>query len=213
MANFLTIFRVILAFVTLGLLFSNQPSLYISAVILTILVIAIDGLDGYVARALHEESKLGSVLDILGDRIVENAYWVVFAVLGWVGAWVPILVLSRGLITDTIRSLAFAEGYTAFGENTMMKNKIGHFLTASRFSRGAYGAAKTLAFVLMIAAQIPDIYRYNPMTVRQFVWYTDIQPTLLLIANIFVYIAVIFCVVRGLPVLLDGKRFFVKNDK
>ena len=108
MANFLTIFRVIIAFITLGFLFTKDPSLYISAFFLTMFVIAMDGLDGYVARSRNECSKLGSVLDILADRIVENAYWIVFAVLGWIGAWIPILVLTRGMITDSLRNVAFA---------------------------------------------------------------------------------------------------------
>lgn len=223
MANFITIFRVLLAFVTLALLFCTQPNLhinlahqasyYISAFILTIFVIALDGLDGYIARKYNETSKLGSVLDILGDRIVENAYWVVFAVLGWVGAWLPIVVLSRGIITDAIRGMALAEGYTAFGETSMIKNKIGNFITASRFSRGTYGTAKALAFMLMILAHIPEIYRYNPMTIPQFIWYQHYQPMLILIANIFAYIAVAFCVIRGIPVILESKRFFNKDEQ
>lgn len=223
MANFLTILRVILAFFTLGILFcapggwsiaeKHQASLYISAFFLTIIVIALDGLDGYVARKLNESTKLGSVLDILADRIVENAYWVAFAVLGWVGVWIPIVVLSRGIITDGLRSIALAEGYTAFGETSMIKNKLGNFITASRFSRGAYGGAKALAFMLMIIAHIPNIYQYKPMTVPQFVWYEYHQATFILIANVLAYIAVAFCVIRGIPVIMESKRFFAKDDK
>ncbi len=224
MANFLTVLRVILAFITLGLLFctppnfqvsaAHQPALYISAFFLTIFVIALDGLDGYVARKRNECTKLGSVLDILGDRIVENAYWVAFAVLGWVGLWVPLVVLTRGIITDGLRSIALAEGYTAFGETSMIKNKIGNFITASRFSRGAYGGAKALAFVLMIAANIPKLEEYNPMTVEHWYYFAyQIQPALQIIAPALVYIAVIFCVARGIPVIIESKRFFSKNEQ
>ncbi len=224
MANFLTVLRVILAFITLGLLFctapgfqvkaAHQPAFYMSAFFLTIFVIALDGLDGYVARMRNESSKLGSVLDILGDRIVENAYWVVFAVLGWVGVWVPLVVLSRGIITDGLRSIALADGYTAFGETSMIKNKIGNFITASRFSRGAYGGAKALAFVLMIAANIPNLEYYNPMTVEHWaVFVYKIQPVLDIVAPALVYIAVIFCVLRGIPVIVESKRFFTKNEQ
>lgn len=223
MANFITIFRMLLAFCTLGLLFTpppgfqvspaHQPGLYISAVILTIFVISLDGLDGFIARKYNQTSKLGSVLDILADRIVENSYWVTFSVLGWVGAWLPILVLSRGIITDGLRGVALAEGYTAFGETSMIKNKIGNFITSSRFSRGTYGTAKALAFILMIAAHIPNIIEYNPMTVKQWYAFTQIQPTLLTIALTFTYIAVAFCVLRGIPVIIESKRFFIKNEQ
>lgn len=223
MANFITIFRMLLAFLTLGLLFSpppgfqvsavNQPGLYISAVILTIFVIALDGLDGYIARKYNLTSKFGSVLDILADRIVENSYWVVFAVLGWVGAWLPILVLSRGIITDGLRGVALAEGYTAFGEESMIKNKIGNFITSSRFSRGAYGTAKAFAFILMIAAHIPNIIEYKPLSIKQWYAFSNFQPTLVTIALVFTYIAVAFCVLRGIPVIVESKRFFTKNEQ
>lgn len=211
MANFLTVFRVILAFITLGFLFIQHPGMYISAFFMTMFVIAMDGLDGYVARKRNECTKLGSVLDILADRIVENAYWVVFAVLGWIGAWIPILVLSRGMITDSLRSIAFAQGYTAFGEEGMIKNKIGFFITSSRFSRAAYGTAKALAFVLLIIAHIPNLEEYKPMSVNHFIWFLDNGSILKLVAEVMVYIAVAFCVLRGIPVILESKRFFAKD--
>lgn len=212
MANKITIFRVLLAFYTLWTLFLNIPGLYISAFILTLFVILLDGLDGYIARKYNEESKLGSVLDILGDRIVENAYWIVFAALGWIGAWIPVVVMTRGIITDGIRGLALTEGFTAFGENSMNKSKIGNFITASRFSRFTYAGAKAIAFVLMIVVHIPRITEYKPMTIEQFFIYLQIQPILINVANIFAYIAVAFCVIRAIPVVLESKRFFCKND-
>ena len=56
---------------------------YVWALALTIIAFALDGVDGYVARKFHEESKFGALLDIMGDRIVENTYWILFAVMGW----------------------------------------------------------------------------------------------------------------------------------
>ena len=133
MANLLTILRMLLAVIAIEFLFSGRPELTISSALLTVIVIVLDGLDGYVARSNNEQSKFGSLFDILGDRVVENLFWIAFAVLGFVGAWVPMVVVTRGIITDGLRSVAFAKGYTAFGETSMMKNKIFHFLTASRF--------------------------------------------------------------------------------
>ena len=100
MANLLTILRMILAVLAIEFLFSGNPSLCITSVFLTLFVIVLDGLDGIVARALNEQSKFGSVFDILGDRVVENLYWIAFAVIGWVGVWVPMVVVTRGILTD-----------------------------------------------------------------------------------------------------------------
>lgn len=212
MANLLTIFRMLLAVIAIEFLFTGRPDLSVSAIFITLFVIILDGLDGYVARVNQEQTKFGSVFDILGDRVVENIYWIAFAILGYVAAWVPMIIVSRGIITDGIRSVALAQGYTAFGENSMMKNSLFHFLTASRFSRAVYGIAKTLAFIVVIAAYIPNLEFYDFMSVDQFAYYAFYQKNIITAANIFVYITVAMCIIRGLPVIFEGKRFLNNEE-
>lgn len=196
MANLISAFRVILAIYILVMLNYETTSLfYWTAVVLTLAIILLDALDGWVARKLNETSKIGSTIDILADRIVENTYWIVFCAYGWVGLWVPLIVMVRSFITDTIRSIAFAEGCTAFGEDSLVQSKIGRFLTASRFSRAAYGGAKLIAFMSVIACHTPEF----------------IPPrALVIIMHLSVYITVIFCVLRALPVISASKKYFTK---
>ena len=66
------------------------------ALILTIIAFAMDGLDGYIARKFNESSKLGALLDIMSDRIVENTYWILFAVMGWISIIFPLVAITRG---------------------------------------------------------------------------------------------------------------------
>ena len=207
MANLLTILRMLLAVIAIEFLFTGKPDLSVSAVFITLFVIILDGLDGYVARANNEQSKFGSVFDIIGDRVVESLYWITFAILGYVAAWVPIVVVTRGIITDGLRSIALAHGYTAFGDNTMMKNPIFHCLTASRFSRAVYGLAKTLAFIALIIAYLPNLEFYDYMSIDQFAYYALYQKNLILTADILVYITVAMCIIRGLPVIFESKRY------
>ena len=213
MANLLTILRMILCVLAIELIFSGRPELVISSLFITLFVVILDGLDGVVARAMNEQSKFGSVFDILGDRVVEDLYWIAFAVIGWVGVWVPMVVVTRGILTDGLRSIALSQGYTAFGSSTMMQNKFCHFLTASRFSRAVYGTAKVLAFLMVIFANIPNIEYYNGMTIDQYVFYDKIHPQLYMTADILVYITVIMCIIRGIPVLLESKRYINNEDK
>ena len=213
MANLLTILRMILAVLAIEFLFTGNPSLCVTSVLLTLFVIVLDGLDGIVARALNEQSKFGSVFDILGDRVVENLYWIAFAVIGWVGVWVPMVVVTRGILTDGLRSIALSQGYTAFGSDTMMKNKFCHFLTASRFSRAIYGVAKTLVFLMLIIAYIPNLEYYDVMSVDMFKYFAAYQPILIKIADALVYITVGMCIVRGLPVLFESRRFIENDNK
>ncbi|MBR6162392.1 CDP-alcohol phosphatidyltransferase family protein [bacterium] len=212
-ANLMTILRVLMVFLAIIMMFTGNPAYALSSAFLILFAIILDGLDGYVARKYNEASKLGSVIDILGDRIVENLVWVAFAMLGWVAPWIPFVVLTRGILTDGLRSIALADGYTAFGKDTMMQNKFLAFLTASRFMRGLYGFAKTVAFVLVILAYIPNIEELNLMTVDQYVQYVKILPTFRLITDIFVYFAVALCVIRGIPVIIESKRFFENENK
>lgn len=190
MANIITLSRIFLAFIAMGLLFYDVKYALVS-LILTIFVMWFDGLDGYVARKFNETSKLGAVLDIMGDRIVENLYWMSFCALGWISVLVPIIVLTRGIVTDSLRSLALAQGFTAFGEKTMMQGKIAKFIVASNFSRFTYAVCKALAFLLLIAGHL----QFN----------TD--HTLYIIGLICTGISVVFCVLRGLPVIFESKRF------
>ena len=166
---------------------------YVWALVLTIVAFALDGVDGWVARKFHEESKFGALLDIMGDRIVENTYWILFAVMGWISILFPLIAITRGFITDTIRSAAMEQGLTPFG---MQVNPICKFITGSRFMRISYAVAKVVAFVLIIAAKIPTC------------------PNAELIWNIGYWsavFAIVFCVVRGLPVVIEAKYLFEKK--
>lgn len=195
MANLVSLLRVLLAFVVVGLLFIKTTEVYLAAFGLTIVVIWMDGLDGYLARKLNEASKMGAVIDILGDRVVEVTYWIVFLALGWIPVWIPLLVVVRGILVDGFRAIALEQGYTAFGSSTMMQSKIGVFLVSSRASRWLYAAFKAIAFSLLILVFTPAL---NP----------QLSSLLYPIAYLSVYITVFFCVVRGIPVLVEARRFF-----
>ena len=195
LANFITLFRIFLVFVVVWLLTMKEPSASWSAFFLTAVVIWFDGLDGYVARKFNQASKFGAVLDILGDRIVENVYWIVFSALGLVPVIIPVLFITRGFVVDSLRSLALAEGYTAFGDKTMMQNPVAKFIVASPFCRFTYAVVKAVAFVLLIAG--------NPNAPIDPV----VKANIFLAGTICAWIAVIYCVLRGLPVVFESKRF------
>lgn len=199
MANMITIFRILLIFISAFLLFRGDSNSYIWALVLTAVAFALDGLDGYVARKFNESSKFGAMLDIMSDRIAENTLWVVFAVLGWLPVIFPIISLTRGFITDGIRSVAMEQGFTAFGDSSMQSDKIGYFICGSKFSRIAYAVAKVVAFMLIIVAKIPDISA-GP------------AKTLYSIAYISAIIAIEYCILRGLPVVFESKKLFAKVE-
>ena len=188
--NSITIGRVILALVTVSLLWWRDDNMLWLASALTALVIWGDGLDGYFARKLKQTTALGAVLDIAGDRVVEMMYWIVFAALNWIPVWVPLLYLVRGTFVDAIRAKASEQGFSAFGEKTMMESKLGKFIVASNFSRFTYAVTKAAAFCLIIVAQVSTL-KETPLPA---------------VAMWCVWIAAAFCVLRGLPVFVEGRR-------
>ena len=148
--NQITFARVVAAFVAVALFSLSRHShaliIDAAAVLLTILAIALDGLDGYLARKKNLATPLGAQLDILGDRVVENLFFTFFAVSGLITLWVPILFFVRGTLTDFIRGLASRAGRTGFGASGMLESKWGRALVASRPSRAAYAVLKCACF-------------------------------------------------------------------
>ena len=198
-SNFVTFARIILVFVVVYLLLSGNANFYLTAFILIIVIMLMDYVDGLVARTFKSITKFGSVLDIVGDRIVENVLWLTFAYIRVIPLWVPIVVLSRGFVTDSFRSFALSRGRTAFGKKTMMKGNVGIFFVSSRFSRTLYAVAKAVTFSLLAL----QLYLID-------VSYTNIE----ILKNItysLVLFTVAFCVLRGLFVVHDGFRLFTHH--
>lgn len=196
-ANIVSVSRIFVAFAAIGLLFIHTQSAYIWAVVLTIIAFIMDGVDGYIARKYNQASEWGSVLDIMGDRIVEASYWIAFAVMGWLNILFPIICIARAFTTDSIRSVALSKGMTAFGEKSMQSTSWGKFICASKFMRISYAVAKVAAFVLLIVAYIPGLCACAADTIR-------------LAAVILAWIAIIFCVVRAIPVVAESGKLFNK---
>ena len=176
------------------------------AIALTIIIIVLDWADGYVARKKGISSDFGALFDIAGDRIVENVLWVYFAIVRLVPFWVPMVVLARGFVTDLLRSVAFAaRGETPFGEKTMMKSGWARALVSSRFSRGLYAFSKVVAFCYLAAI----------LTLKSAIseFSLPIQGSVLnavvIVGSVIVYITVGMCVVRGLPVIWDSRKYIL----
>lgn len=207
MANLLTAARVILIFVIIAVWMRTDPvgSWWLDLLMVPLLAWAIfmDALDGWAARRFNEESEAGALFDIAGDRIVELALWTFFAIRvdpsgqPLVPLWVPLVMITRTVVTDLIRSVAFAHGRTPFGPNSLQDSRWARELTASRWSRGAYGALKAVCFCalgIVLAWQVA----------------APAHPALAwtrLIVEAMVHATVVFAVVRAIPVLWDGRRF------
>jgi CDP-diacylglycerol--glycerol-3-phosphate 3-phosphatidyltransferase len=198
LANAITLSR--LGFLALCLILLYQPGATPKMIAfgLLIFILFLDGIDGVIARHRGTESALGSVLDIAIDRVVENVFWIAFVDLGLVPVWVALVVVTRGILTDAVRGFALARGMTAF---EMMKTRWGRLLVSSRFMRALYGVAKVVVFAALIGVYtLRDVWAATP-NVR-------LLPALETAVFGLVLLTVSLTLIRGLPVLLEARRFF-----
>ena len=201
MANLITFCRMALLFAILLILNFGGFAGHIVGFFLTILIIALDWIDGVVARLLKETSEFSAVFDIVVDRIVENSIWIYFTSKGIISFWVPVIVLTRGFLIDGIRSVALAKGMTAFGEKTLQKSTIGKVLVNSHMSRGLYGMSKVLSFLSLIVLQALSFPEAESFISS--LWHSKI----VFLTYTLVYITVAFCILRGIPVFFDSWKF------
>ncbi|HTR47912.1 MAG TPA: CDP-alcohol phosphatidyltransferase family protein [Verrucomicrobiae bacterium] len=204
--NQVTAARVVAAFAAVALFSLGVHALAadLTAVFLTIAAIALDGVDGYLARTRGLATALGAQFDILGDRVVENLFFTCFAVAGLISLWVPVLFFVRGTLTDFLRSLASRAGRSGFGRNSMLEARWGRNLVASRASRAAYAVLKCVCFcslgLVLSLRHLPDAQVVSSVGVPAASW-------LLLGARVLTTLTVSFCILRAVPVIWEGRRY------
>ena len=200
-ANLITLFRFLLLFFIFFIVDQGGLHGHIWGIVLTVFIIALDGIDGVVARWLKETSEFGGVFDIVVDRIVENCFWIYFAAKGIIPLWIPFVVLSRGFFTDGIRSVALSRGMTAFGDKSFQKSVLGKILVSSKWSRGLYGFSKIAAFLSLI------VLHGLPPQETESMLKEDLRNVIRLSGYSIIYFTVGFCILRAIPVVLDSRSF------
>ena len=200
--NKVTALRVAVGFAAVSL-FGRGAWANLAAVALTVAAIALDALDGHIARAKKMATPMGAQLDILGDRMIENVYFTYFAVVGMVSLWLPVLFFARGAATDFLRGLAMKAGHSGWGANAMLRTWWGRALVASRWSRGLYAAMKCLCFCylgLELALTRGPVAIVGKLA-------ADAHVMIRVGAHVLTWMTAVFCLVRGLPVLVEGWKY------
>ena len=204
--NKVTLLRVAVGFAAVCL-FGRGSWPNLLAVVLTVTSIALDALDGHMARKKKMATAVGAQLDILGDRMIENVYFTYFAVVGMVSLWLPILFFVRGAATDFLRNLAMKAGYSGWGAKAMVETWWGRALVTSRWSRGLYAAMKCLCFCYL---GLELALTRGPVALLSGLG-GEVSATIRMGAQVLTTATAVFCLVRGLPVLLEGWKYFANG--
>jgi cardiolipin synthase len=150
LANGLTALRIVLAPVFLALYVEGDR---LRALAAFAAAAATDVLDGLVARALRQRTRLGAVLDPAADKLLAACALVALAATGRLPAWLPVLVISR----DVAQILGAAALRTTHHPVPIAPTRIGKYamvaialavVTALAGDFGAYPRGEAEPFVV-----------------------------------------------------------------
>ena len=196
LANWITLSRFPLLLLNILILYHGSTTLRLAGVGLLFVGLMLDTVDGMVARKSGQTSLFGSVLDIAADRTYELVLWTAFADLGMIPVAIPLVVIARTTLTDAFRSIGVAQGIPPFDQH---RSKLGKFLVGSPPMRIGYSVSKVVTFCGLALTQAFGGYLADSR-------FGSLAPKLLEAFQVTAWVALGFCVFRGLPVIVASLR-------
>jgi CDP-diacylglycerol---glycerol-3-phosphate 3-phosphatidyltransferase len=196
LANWITLSRFPLLLATVLILYFGSPLVRLAGVALLFVGLMLDTVDGMVARKTGQTSLFGSVLDIAADRTYELVLWVCFADLGMIPLAIPLIIIARTTLTDALRSIGVGQGTAPFAQH---RTALGRWLVGSTVMRTGYAVTKVVTFCgLALAQALAGFPAGSPVL--------GAVPPMMTVLRVTAWLAVAFCVFRGLPVIISSLR-------
>lgn len=115
---------------------------YLVAGIIFIIASITDFFDGYLARKNNQVTDTGKMLDAIADKVLVNPILIIFAAEGLISPIVPVVVVVRDIVVNTIKMEAASKG------KVVAAIKSGKIKTASLM----------IGIVLLFFNDVPFIY-------------------------------------------------------
>lgn len=109
--NYLTLLRIAISFICIGLVIKNSFLSLIVAFILFLIASLTDFLDGFIARKKGDISDLGKLLDPIADKILIIGIFLSFLVIRIVNVWMVVVIMTREFFITGVRLFALNRGY------------------------------------------------------------------------------------------------------
>uniref|UniRef100_A0A7C5SW34 CDP-diacylglycerol--glycerol-3-phosphate 3-phosphatidyltransferase n=1 Tax=Thermocrinis ruber TaxID=75906 RepID=A0A7C5SW34_9AQUI len=148
MANYITLFRFLLIFLTVPSILNQHHKL---ALLLILLGALSDWLDGDTARKRSEVSKLGVILDPFVDKVFVLSCLSAYLYLGQVSPYAFILLLIRELYISFLRSFAVEKGYLMSASSLGKLKTFAEFTTLVLLALGSTLGSPVLWFSVLLA--------------------------------------------------------------
>lgn len=148
-----------------------------------VFAVALDALDGWVARRLGTSSSLGSYIDILMDRLTEYPAWILLSYLVPLLRPIILVIVIRDVLVDGVK---LASAYRGIEMERGVPKMIApaELLVNHPASKTAYNTVKVLAIIIGLGSVI-------------------YSKELHLVAVILLAIHALYCVLRGLGSMLE----------
>jgi hypothetical protein len=108
---------------------------------------------------------------------------------------IPLIIIARTTLTDAFRSMGVGQGTAPFAQH---RTALGRFLVGSTFMRTGYAVTKVVTFCGLALTQALSGF---PETT-----YGRAVPAMTSGLRVTAWLAVAFCVFRGLPVIVHSLR-------
>lgn len=83
---------------------------YFVAGILFIIASVTDFVDGYIARKYNMVTDFGKMVDAIADKLLVNSVLIILAATGFINAIIPVIIVTRDTVVDTIKMIAGNKG-------------------------------------------------------------------------------------------------------
>ncbi len=83
---------------------------YLIAGFLFVIASVTDYLDGAIARKEKSTTDFGSTMDAIADKVLVNGILIVLAYQGFINIIIPVIIVTRDIVIDSLRILAAKKG-------------------------------------------------------------------------------------------------------
>lgn len=178
--NFFTIIRILVTPLFIYLLFLRGENAYPWALAIFVVAGITDILDGYLARRLQVESKVGKMLDPVADKILVLSAFISFVTMGLIYLWMVILIVLRDITITAMRYI--------------LEKRDMPMITSPK-AKGK--TAVQITSVIIVLA-------YLSMKSQEMAWFTNPVENLHLII-VIMYITVLFTIYTGVDYFIANR--------
>lgn len=188
LSNALTVSRILLTPVFLGLFFADGWYWKHMALLVFAVASLTDLYDGYLARREGTITPVGRFLDPLADKILTSSALISFVRVGLAEMWLVGIIVGRDILMTTLRLYALYNG------KQMVTSRLGKWKTTAQLV--VIFVILSVVSVKVTVARLHDTYA----TVVMGPWFSGFS-------NGLIFLVALLTVVSGVGYFLSGKRY------